>query len=115
MNTTAEQLEEVRKIIAQGMAARIPAQFTAQKISDKVATFPFGSVWIAEIQLAESLIAVATTEKLAVRNCAIRALEFLENRDVLDENGDHYTIDSLVEYFGCRVTECELDGAGERH
>lgn len=73
------------------------------------------TLWVVEIQLSDSIVAVGTRQAIAVRNCAARALEYLENRDVLDEHGDHYTIESLIDYFGYRATECELNGAGERH
>jgi hypothetical protein len=73
------------------------------------------TVWIVEIILNDSIVAVGTRQAIALRNCAARALEYLENRDVLDDSGDHYTIESLIDYFGYRATECELNGAGERH
>ncbi len=73
------------------------------------------TLWAVEIPLYESFIAIGSTEKIAVQNCAARALEYLENRDVLDDSGKHYTIESLVFNFGYRATECELDGIGERH
>jgi len=73
------------------------------------------TLWVVEIPLYESFVAVGTSEAIAVRNCAARALEYLENRDVLDDSGDHYTIESLVFNFGYRATQCELDGIGERH
>ena len=75
------------------------------------------TVWVVEIQLADSIVAVGTTKPIALRNCALRALEYLQNAGVgVDRTtGDDWTTDTLVEYFGYRDTECELDGIGERH
>ena len=74
-------------------------------------------VWVVEIPLADSILAVGTTEGHALRGAAIRALEYLNNAGVgVDRStGEHWTADTLVQYFGYRSTECELDGIGERH
>jgi len=75
------------------------------------------TLWVVEIQLSDSIIAVGTRQSIALRNCAARALEYLNNAGVgVDRTtGDDWTTDTLVEYFGYRATECELNGDGERH
>ena len=75
------------------------------------------TVWVVEIQLNDSIVAVGTTEKIALRNCAARAVEYLENRDcgINRDTGKKWTKPTLIEYFCYRATECELDGIGERH
>ena len=74
------------------------------------------TVWVVEIPLHDAIVAVGTTKPIALRNCAARAIEYLDNQGVgIDENGDVWTAETLVEYFGYRATECELDGIGERH
>lgn len=74
------------------------------------------TVWVVEIPLADSIMAVGTTEANALRGAAIRALEYLNNVGAgVDRKTDEYwTTDTLVQYFGYRSTECELDGIGER-
>lgn len=74
------------------------------------------TVFVVEIQLRDSIVAVGTSETVALKNCAARAYEYLKTRDALDpETGRHWTKRALVDYFGYRVTECELDGIGQRH
>lgn len=75
------------------------------------------TVWLVEIVLNDSIVAVGTTEKTALRNCAARALEYLNNAGVgVDRHtGDDWNAETLAEYFGYRSTELELDGIGERH
>lgn len=74
-------------------------------------------VWVVEIPLNDHIVAVGTTKSIALRNCAARAIEYLDNCGVgIDrDTGEKWTSDTLVEYFGYRATECELDGIGERH
>jgi hypothetical protein len=76
-----------------------------------------GRVWVVEIVLNDSIVAVGTSEAEALRNCAAKALEYLNNAGVgIDRHtGDPWDASTLVEYFGYRSTACELDGAGERH
>jgi hypothetical protein len=76
-----------------------------------------GRVWLVEIPLHDSIVAVGTSEAVALRNCAAKALEYLNNAGVgIDyHTGDPWDASTLVEYFGYRSTACELDGAGERH
>jgi hypothetical protein len=78
---------------------------------------PLGRVWVVEIVLNDSIVAVGTSEAGALRNCAAKALEYLNNAGVgIDRHtGDPWDASTLVEYFGYRSTACELDGAGERH
>lgn len=74
-------------------------------------------VWVVEITLNDAIVAIGTTEEIARRNCAARAIEYLDNCGVgIDRHtGEKWTADTLVEYFSYRATECELDGMGERH
>jgi hypothetical protein len=76
-----------------------------------------GRVWIVEIVLNDSIVAVGTSEAGALRACAAKALEYLNDAGVgIDRHtGDPWDTSTLVEYFGYRATACELDGAGERH
>ena len=75
------------------------------------------TVWIVEIVLNDSIVAIGTTEKIALRNCAARAIEYLENRDcgINRDTGKKWTKPTLIEYFCYRATECELDGSGKIH
>lgn len=74
------------------------------------------TVVVVEIHLRDSIVAVGTSEAVALRNCAARAHEYLKNSGACDpETGKAWTKKALVEYFGYRATECELDGRGERH
>ena len=109
---TAEQTEIVRKIIAQGMAARIPAHITADKLSNAVATFPRGSVWVVTIDLAETIVAVGSNKATALHWAGVRAVEFLTLRDSADDNGEPWHPVTVAEYFGYRATELEIDGPG---
>jgi len=74
-------------------------------------------LWIVEIVLNDSIVAVGTTEPIALRNCAARALEYLNDAGVgVDRHtGDEWTTETLAEYFGYRSTELNLDGSGEIH
>ena len=76
-----------------------------------------GRVWVVEIVLNDSIVAVGTTKAIALSNCAAKALEYLNNAGVgIDRfTGDPWDASTLIEYFGYRATECELDGAGEIH
>ena len=76
-----------------------------------------GRVWLVEIPLHDSIVAVGTSEAGALRACAAKALEYLNDAGVgIDyHTGDPWDASTLVEYFGYRSTACELDGAGERH
>lgn len=75
------------------------------------------TVWVVEIPLHDSIVAVGTSQAVALRNCAAKALEYLQTRGVGDNQttGDPWDASTLVEYFGYRATECELDGMGEIH
>jgi hypothetical protein len=109
---TAEQMEIVRKIIAQGMAARIPAHITADKISDTVATFPRGSVWVVTIDLAAPIIAVGSTKATALLSAGIRAAKWLNANDYETDNGTQWDPATVAEEFCVNVTELEIDGPG---
>ena len=110
-----EQLEQVRKIIAQGMAAKIPAQITAQRVTDTIGTFSRGSVWVVTIQLAETIIAVGSDLPTALHWAGVKAAEFLTLRDCTDDNGDQWHPATVAEWFGYAATELEIDGAGDYH
>lgn len=73
------------------------------------------TVWVVEIQLNDSIMAIGTTEKIALRNCAARAVKYLDDRDcgINWDTGKKWTKPTLVEYFCYRATECELDGIGQ--
>lgn len=75
------------------------------------------TVWVVEIMLNDSIVAVGTTEPTALRNCAARALKYLQDAGVgVDRTtGDAWTTETLAEYFGYRSTELELDGDGDIH
>ena len=76
-----------------------------------------GRVWVVEIVLNDSIVAVGTSKASALRNCAAKALQYLNDAGVgIDRHtGDPWDASTLAEYFGYRATECELDGAGEIH
>jgi ABC-type sugar transport system substrate-binding protein len=109
---TAEQMEIIRKIIAQGMAARIPAHITADKISDAVATFPRGSVWVVTIDLAAPIIAVGSTKATALLSAGIRAAKWLNEHDYETGRGTLWEPATVAEQFCVNVTELEIDGPG---
>lgn len=112
---TEEQTETIRKIVAKGMAAKIPAQFTAQKITDTMESFSRGEVWVVTIQLAETIIAVGSTEATALHWAGVQAVEFLTLRDCTDDNGDQWHPATVAEWFGYRSTKLQIDGDGDIH
>lgn len=72
------------------------------------------TVWVARIVLAYDIVAVGSTEKKARARCAARAVEFLTNRGCdHQDTGEKWTVSTLVEYFGCSTTECDIDGLGQ--
>lgn len=75
------------------------------------------TVWVVEVPLYDSIVAVGTTKAIALQNCANKALDYLRVRevDVNPTTGDPWDTSTLVEWFGYRATECELDGGGEIH
>jgi hypothetical protein len=75
------------------------------------------TVWVVEIVLNDSIVAVGSTKAIALRNCGARALEYLQNAGVGEDRttGEPWSVETLAEYFGYTATECELDGIGERH
>lgn len=89
----------------------------SRDLSVPVMRSPLGRVWVVEIVLNDSIVAVGTTKAEALRNCAAKALQYLNNAGVgIDRHtGDPWDASTLVEYFGYYSTECEVDGAGEIH
>ena len=72
------------------------------------------TVWLVEIPLNDSIVAVGTTEAIALHNCGVAALKYLNNAGVeLDEDCNPWEIATIAEYFGYRSTELELDGVGD--
>ena len=112
---TEEQTEAIRKIVAQGMAAKIPAHLTAKKITETMESFSRGEVWVVTIQLAETIIAVGSTEATAKHWAGVAGAEFLTLRDCTDDNGDPWNAVTVPEWFGYRATKLEIDGDGDYH
>ena len=112
---TEEQTETIRKIVAQGMAAKIPSHFTAQKIADTMESFSRGEVWVVTIELAETIIAVGSNEATALHWAGVKATEFLTLRDCTDNDGNLWNPETLTEYFGYRATKLDIDGDGDYH
>jgi hypothetical protein len=112
---TEKQTETIRKIVAQGMAAKIPAHFTAKKITEAMESFSRGEVWVVTIQLAETVIAVGSTEATALHWAGVQAVEFLTLRDCTDDNGDPWQPATVAEWFGYRSTKLDIDGDGDIH
>lgn len=71
------------------------------------------TVWVAQAYLAETVIAVGSTRKKAIQNCAARGIEFLTNRDCSQRDGTPWNTLDFVGYFCPRCTEVEIDGVGE--
>ena len=112
---TEKQIEAIQKIVAQGMAAKIPAHFTAKKIAETMESFSRGEVWVVTIQLAETIIAVGSTEATALHWAGVQAVEFLTLRGCTDDNGDPWHPATVAEWFGYRSTKLDIDGDGDIH
>lgn len=110
-----EQIEQFRKIIAQGMAAKIPAHITAQRVTDTIAMTSRGTVWVVTIELAETIIAVGSDLPTALHWAGVKAAEFLTLRECTDDDGNPWNPATVAEWFGYRATELEIDGAGDYH
>lgn len=109
---TAEQLEIVRKIIAHGMAAKIPAHITADKLSDAVATFPRGSVWVVTIDIVAPVVAVGSTRAMALHSAGVRAARVLNENGYATEDGGQWEPATVAETFCVNVTQLDIDGPG---
>jgi hypothetical protein len=75
-----------------------------------------GHVYVATIELAETVLAVGRNEPTAKHWASVRAAQFLNDRNGVNPNtGDKWNAHTVADYFGVRVTRCEIDGDGVLH
>jgi hypothetical protein len=65
------------------------------------------TVYVAQIDTRYETIAVGTTEDKARRLAGRHALRWLKANGVTQFR----TVNQVLEYFGCNVTECKVDGS----
>jgi hypothetical protein len=68
------------------------------------------NVWVAVCQLNETIMAVGSTQKIAIGNCSALAAKYLKERDCYDDNGKRWKPESVADYFGVNSFECAVDG-----
>jgi hypothetical protein len=71
-----------------------------------------GTVWVVTIELAERILAVGSNKATALHWAGVRASEFLNHKERKLEGGQSWNPSTVVEYFGYRATELEIDGDG---
>jgi hypothetical protein len=76
----------------------------------------WGHVYVATIELAETVLAVGRNEATAKHWAGVHAAQFLNDRGGVNPNtGEQWNAYTVAEYFGVRVTLCEIDGDGVLH
>jgi hypothetical protein len=74
-----------------------------------------GTVWLVTIELADTVAAVGSDKATALHWATVKACDYLHHANAYQRNGDKWTPDAVVEYFGYRATETEIDGGGVIH
>jgi len=75
-----------------------------------------GHVYVATIELVETVLAVGSDESTARHWAGVHAAQFLNDRGgVNPDTGEQWNADTVADYFGVRVTLCEIDGHGVLH
>ena len=75
-----------------------------------------GSVWVVTIDgIGRPAIAVGSNKATALHWAGVKAAEYLNAVEVLDEEGNPWNASTVAEYYGYHATEVEIDGEAHYH
>lgn len=75
-----------------------------------------GFVWVVTIDgIKDPVIAVGSNEASALFWAGVKAAEYLNAVEVLDEEGNPWNASTVAEYYGYHATELEIDGEAKYH
>jgi hypothetical protein len=75
-----------------------------------------GIVWVVTIDgIADTVVAVATDKATALHWAGVKAAEYLNAVEVLDEGGERWNASTVAEYYGYHATKLVIDGEAKHH
>lgn len=75
-----------------------------------------GTVWVVTIDgVKDPVIAVGSNQATALHWAGVKAAEYLNAVEVLDEEGNRWNASTVAEYYGYHATELEIDGEAKYH
>ena len=70
-----------------------------------------GTVWVVTIDgIKYPIVAVGSNKATALHWAGVKAAEYLNAVEVLDEEGNPWNASTVAEYYGYHTTEVEIDG-----
>jgi len=75
-----------------------------------------GTVWVVTIDgIKDPVIAVGSNQATALHWAGVKAAEYLNAVEVLDEGGNRWNASTVAEYYGYHATELVIDGEAKYH